>query len=57
MSEHDPKQAIIDYVSQPLGPLEPSPPPPPDVQGQGPQPWKATIRAARCDISVHVSSP
>ncbi len=45
MTEHDPKQAIIDYVSQPLGPLEPSPPPPPDMQGQGPQPWRATTRS------------
>jgi hypothetical protein len=35
MTESDAKQAIIDYISLPQAPLEPSPPLPPGVQPQG----------------------
>jgi hypothetical protein len=35
MPGDDPKQVIIEHISQPLGPLEPSPPPPAGVQLRG----------------------
>jgi hypothetical protein len=35
MTVPDPKQAIIDHISRPLAPLEPSPPLPPNIQLQG----------------------
>ena len=38
MPENDPKQVIIDYISEPLGQIEPEPPLPPGIERKGPQP-------------------
>jgi hypothetical protein len=35
MVGNDPKQAIIEHLSEPLGQIEPNPPPPPGIQLQG----------------------
>ena len=42
MSAHDPKQAVLDYICQPLGQLHPSPLPPPGVPLTG---WRAERRS------------
>jgi len=35
MTENDPKQVIIEYISEPLGQIEPEPPLPPGVEHKG----------------------
>ena len=42
MATRDPKQCIIDYLSQPLEQLQPSPPPPPGAPLTG---WRAESRS------------
>lgn len=37
MTGNDPKQAIIEYISQPLGQIEPAPPLPPGIERKGTQ--------------------
>ncbi len=37
MTGNDPKQVIIEYISQPLGPIEPEPPLPPGFERKEPQ--------------------